>query len=327
MTSPTQIILFKTPTEPLGWDPYHIAFAEIGYEARFVSVLKETFRIHELKGIIAAGGGDWEGVVMMSRRGAEGWVKAAKAITEDDGQSSGDNRRRDVSPSRVIRSDKPRLGELVCSRTSFSSRFVTFAGIPDWSSIPLYTVGTSARDVIINATIPPRSKPDTSDSPLSAKSVSALTPILLNIPPGDKSYKPYLVIRGDKSLDEIPSALVRAGRVVREVTVYETVEDPELGQRIDGSFESLPDKGTVWLAFFSPSSARMILPHLRRLGDMFRMNDIATAAGQPSLQVRVAAIGETTRTFLKGEGMGVDAIAEEPSAEGLVKAMNQAHER
>ena len=124
---------------------------------------------------------------------------------------------------------------------------------------------------------------------------------------------PYLVIRGDKSLDEIPLALKNAGRKVREITVYETSEHPELEQRIFQIFNNLGRSysGMLWFAFFSPSSAGMVLPYLQSSGFLRK----------PSSEMRIAAIGETTKRFIEDEGLVVHAVAEGPNAASLVQAI------
>lgn len=124
------------------------------------------------------------------------------------------------------------------------------------------------------------------------------------------------MVRGDKSLEEVPSALKEAGREVREVTVYETAEEPKLSQRVSEISKEIHGETTVWLAFFSPSSAKMVLPHIRSAGLLDRTGR----------EVRVAAIGETTRRFLEGGGWLVDAIAAEPNAEGLFEAIRAAED-
>ena len=102
---------------------------------------------------------------------------------------------------------------------------------------------------------------------------------------------------------------------MQEVTVYETVEHPELEHRFEAIIADLGNLEEAWMAFFSPSSAGMVLPYLRRLGVFSRSKE---AVGP-----KVAAIGGTTRKYLEGEGVKVDAVADEPKAEGLVAAIRR----
>ena len=75
------VLLFRSPTSPPTSDPYHVLLTRHGYAAEPIPVLTETFRVDELGAIIEDGPGKWEGVVMMSRRGAEGWVRAAQGVS------------------------------------------------------------------------------------------------------------------------------------------------------------------------------------------------------------------------------------------------------
>ncbi len=300
------VILFRAPINPSSSDPYHLTFQQHGYEATSVPVLTETFRTDELRRILERGCQGYDGVVIMSRRGAEGWVRAATAIS---GASEGLE-----APSSTRASKTPDGGEPhdcdPCSSQDIAAPL-------HWSTIPLFTVGSSARDTSARAVISSNLKLDTSNQSLTAKSATALIPILLQ----NHSARSFLIIRGDRSLDEIPAALVSAGRKVRETTLYETIEHPELGRRVSAITEGLPN-GAIWMTFFSPSSAGMALSYLRRLG----MLSSTDGSGGLRERVRIAAIGETTRRFLEDQGVEVDAVAEEPNAEGLVEAIRRAGE-
>ena len=112
MRSPSQIIIFKTPassSEDGNSDPYQDALIPNSYIPSFVSVLSETYRLGELNEIIQSGLGSkdqakanerglgdggldegrgamegdrtrWEGVIVSSKRGAEGWMQAVENI-------------------------------------------------------------------------------------------------------------------------------------------------------------------------------------------------------------------------------------------------------
>lgn len=128
-------------------------------------------------------------------------------------------------------------------------------------------------------------------------------------------------------------ALRSAGYTVREVQVYATGSIPDLAANIgahigdmaaekddrqaDSPSPSLAAE-KVWLAFFSPSSAEFALPHLVPL--LGSSSSEVSARG--SKHIRVFAIGETTARFLRGRGITVDAVAAEPSAVGLVQAID-----
>lgn len=100
---------------------------------------------------------------------------------------------------------------------------------------------------------------------------------------------------------------------------------------------------TLWLAFFSPSSAGWVLPHLQLDGlevllpqkeyqqpPQQQEQSVANEASERTEQqhhtagrtLRVAAIGETTARYLREKGVRVDAVAEEPTALGLLRAID-----
>lgn len=157
----------------------------------------------------------------------------------------------------------------------------------------------------------------------TAKSASVLVPLMLDQP---DSGRPYLLIRGDKSLHEIPDGLRAAGRSAAEVVVYETTENPELPARVAEVSRQLADQSTgAWLAFFSPSSAKMALAHVRQQPTCQHVGHTLEWAGQKAM---IFAIGETTRKYLEEEeGLAVDATAIEPTPAGLVHALQDADER
>lgn len=178
----------------------------------------------------------------------------------------------------------------------------------------------------------------------SAKSAGALVPLLLdalpmssdrtldqddsasaleqyaeksNGPTGSSPYRPYLIIRGDKSLEEIPAALKQAGRDVVELTVYSTSPRSDIAQSLAVALRTVCQNEApptpIWLAFFSPSSASYVLPH------------IPTGLLEQS-RLRYFVIGETTRSYLEEQGMTVHAVAGEPNARGLSTAILAAGE-
>jgi len=152
-------------------------------------------------------------------------------------------------------------------------------------------------------------------------------------------YRPYLLIRGDKTLEEIPTALKESGREVVELVVYSTTARPDIQENIasvlsaikstasqtrsdgidvqnglydhtaEGPDTSTPDNRPastpVWLAFFSPSSAAFVLPYLPPHG-------------------RIFVIGETTRNWVEAQGLQADAVGAEPTALGMLAAMSKA---
>lgn len=168
-----------------------------------------------------------------------------------------------------------------------------------WNTVQLFTVGSSSIEHLASAqtTLPLHLQLD-AKSAVQAKSASELLPLLTARRQGS-----YLIIRGDKSTEELQLGLTAAGREYRETTVYTTSPRPSLR----GDIDAMGELDSGWMVFFSPSSAEWVLPLLpARLG-----------LGQ----YRIAAIGLTTERFLVQQGLQVSAVAEEPTAEGLLRAI------
>jgi len=122
-------------------------------------------------------------------------------------------------------------------------------------------------------------------------------------------------------MDEIPDGLERAGRVVKEVVVYQTTEDPTLRSSIGKALSKERDKGKrKWLIFFSPSSAGYVIPHLRGFGIITLSSENGS---RDEAIVKIAAIGETTKRYLEDVGIKVDAVAEEPTPVALLRSIQR----
>jgi uroporphyrinogen-III synthase len=81
-----RVVLFKTQSEVNGSDAYRESFAQAGFEVQYIPVLQEEYHVDELSQLISDSEADWGGVVITSKRGAEGWAQAAKRCK--DGPSS-----------------------------------------------------------------------------------------------------------------------------------------------------------------------------------------------------------------------------------------------
>ncbi len=109
--------------------------------------------------------------------------------------------------------------------------------------------------------------------------------------------RPLLFLCGNLRRDEIPSALKEAGVPFEELQVYETLQ----AETIDLSSHPKPD----WVVFFSPSGVEAV----------------SRAADLDWINVRLAAIGETTAEAIHQRGFDVEAVAAEPTPESLLEAI------
>jgi uroporphyrinogen-III synthase len=112
---------------------------------------------------------------------------------------------------------------------------------------------------------------------------------------------------------------MNAQRTFFETTVYSTTCRPSLELDVRSLVEDIGDrKEETWLAFFSPSSAELVLDYLPSPKE---------SAGSGSWRgYRTASIGETTAQFLVEHRVEVHAVAKEPTAEGLLSAIQASQE-
>lgn len=113
----------------------------------------------------------------------------------------------------------------------------------------------------------------------------------------------------------------------------------------DGGRSQSAQRTRLWIVLFSPSGAQAVLPLLRKLnlvgppttpGSTPTPHQERSTALQPRttdrvmhprLDVRLAAIGPTTRDWLEADGVGCDAMARSPDPEGLAEALREAEAR
>lgn len=77
----TRVILFKAPGSSDEPDPYRLRFESASYRLGYVPVLQEFFDTAELSGLLSESD-NWAGVIITSKRGAEGWIKAVQSIED-----------------------------------------------------------------------------------------------------------------------------------------------------------------------------------------------------------------------------------------------------
>ncbi|WWC97312.1 hypothetical protein V866_004191 [Kwoniella sp. B9012] len=295
---PIPVILFKTPSPSSSLDPYTQSLSSTSYQPTFIPVLEETYDTTSLVPILEGGSENWEGVIITSRRGAEGWVRA-------------------VSESRASSSKKGK-------------------GKGRWDEVPLFTVGTASSDYLSESTIPPGYIPHdvTYKGGVPPKSAVHLIPHIINrLPRLEERYRKYLFVRGDKSTEVLQDELRSNGRIVEEVMVYSTTPKLDIAKNIekyresqqtqpqpksdgdrDGKEDGQAEKG--WFCFFSPSGAEVVLPHLKDPKDDEHGFEDGYWKGW-----KIFVIGETTKKYFEERGINVNAVAERPNPQGLLDAI------
>ncbi|KAE8284164.1 Uroporphyrinogen-III synthase [Larimichthys crocea] len=108
----------------------------------------------------------------------------------------------------------------------------------------------------------------------------------------------------------LPTALRDNGVPLETLTVYQTVEHPDLEKNLKNYFT---EQGTpASIAFFSPSGVKFCLEVVQRL------------SGEELCQIKFGAIGPTTEATMTAEGLHVSCVAEKPTAEHLAAAIAKA---
>lgn len=197
----------------------------------------------------------------------------------------------------------------------------------------LFTVGTSSLEHLAahKEHVPPPYRVDAS-SAIQAKSATELLPLILAHPAGKVGR--ILILRGDKSMESLQDGLRENSRTYTELTVYETSARPTLEKDISAILAQHDEGESMWLAFFSPSSAEMVIRTLTSTSgtqDGERMKQTNDPQEDCELEerrkevlwtrCRVAAIGETTARYLVEREIRVEAVAKEPTAQGLLEAV------
>ncbi|MFB6099402.1 MAG: uroporphyrinogen-III synthase, partial [Salinibacter sp.] len=175
--------------------------------------------------------------------------------------------------------------------TALSELFGEQSGLADeWRGAPAYAVGPKTARCLRKFGLRPRGDDAGSAAALAERIVA------------EKPSVPLLFLCGNRRRDTLPHRLREAGIPFDEVVVYET--------RTREALTLPPSEGSTWLVFFSPSGLEAI-----------EQSESVTPA-----DYRRAAIGPTTAGALREAGWSVDAVAEEPSPEGLISALPGADE-
>jgi uroporphyrinogen III methyltransferase/synthase len=124
---------------------------------------------------------------------------------------------------------------------------------------------------------------------------------------GDLRGKWVLLPRAEIARKALPEAIVAAGGVAHEISVYKT-----LPVQPDSDGLVALKSGVDWITFTSPSTVQNFVETLRgQKMDPFQL------AGKP----KIACIGPITEQAALDEGFEVNAVAEEYTTDGLIDAL------
>lgn len=174
------------------------------------------------------------------------------------------------------------LGRLFAARDDLADR---------WRGAPAFAVGPKTAEHLQEVGLDPRGA-DAGDAAALVEQIIAAAPA-----------GPLLFLCGNRRRDTLPNRLQEADLAFDELVVYKTRTRRNMTLP---SAQEPPE--SPWLVFFSPSGLEAIeqAPSV----DPEQLHDS-----------RIAAIGPTTAGALEEAGWSVEAVASEPSPEGLVGAI------
>ncbi|KDQ23769.1 hypothetical protein PLEOSDRAFT_1079082 [Pleurotus ostreatus PC15] len=129
-----------------------------------------------------------------------------------------------------------------------------------------------------------------------------------------------LYLTGDKNRDTLPNILTSNNLILHQLQVYETRGSARFATDLaDVLSKGTDDNDLCWIVYFAPSAAEFVTPVLNL---HFNFADSEEDPSQKRRQARVAAIGPTTRDFLRDTlKLHVHAVASKPTPDGLVSAI------
>lgn len=174
-----------------------------------------------------------------------------------------------------------------------------------WTEVPIFVVGPATAEALSSIEAPPRQVLGADASGTGG----SLARFIVDYYTQQTPSSPLLYLVGDKRRDVLPAVLREANVLYEELEVYRTDARAGFAADFEAALATMDMRSSPWIVFFSPSGVKVALPILRARGSFER--------------VRTAAIGPTTRDFLRDEmGVEADAMAVSPSAEQLVGALS-----
>lgn len=284
------VVLFRNPAGDAKQDQYaQLLTATKRFRPKSLSVLGQTFvNQHELAEVIRSESDKWSGLIATSKRAGEAWCAACKIVKQEGNR-----------------------------------------GDPDWSHVPLYTPGPATGVSFVAPDLTSSFIPRRIDAAEETGSAIPLGNFIVHHHRtlSQNPERPLLILEGDKNGPNLTETL-------GDSVVYTQRETYATGPREDLAVDLLHLCQTLaadsswnrptWLVFFAPSSAKAVL-------DCLELTEFASGlplAGTPRvesmLRFRLASVGNTTAAYLSDRGLEVEAVAKQPTAEGVRDALQEA---
>ncbi|NXO03594.1 HEM4 synthase, partial [Rhinopomastus cyanomelas] len=169
-----------------------------------------------------------------------------------------------------------------------------------WNAKPTYVVGKATAALVEEVGLTPQGEKSGNAEKLAEYICSR-----------EKPNSPALLFPcGALKREVLPTELREKGISLESLTVYQTVQHPDLQQSLSSYFSQQGIPASV--VFFSPSGVRFCLQHIQKLsGDLIN-------------RVKFAAIGPTTTEALEAAGIPVSCTAETPTPQDLAAGIHKA---
>ncbi|KAF4568431.1 hypothetical protein EYR40_010161 [Pleurotus pulmonarius] len=204
-----------------------------------------------------------------------------------------------------------------CEAWKNASDLVAAPSLARWCALPFYVVGKSTASALRELDNAPKDIRGEDSG-----NAEHLARYILN-DTRQMSGK-LLYLTGDKNRDTLPSILASGGLVLHQIQVYETRGSAHFTTDLEGLLnKGTDDNDSWWIVYFAPSAAEFVTPALNL---HFNFTGSKDDPPQKRRQARVAAIGPTTRDFLRDSlKLHVHAVASKPTPDDLVSAI-KAHD-
>ncbi|KAM6499358.1 Tetrapyrrole biosynthesis, uroporphyrinogen III synthase [Amanita muscaria] len=287
MSSCRTVLFLRSPSIDSP-DRYESVFSSAGYNPISIPVLETRLtETTSLARLIQSGPETHSGVIVTSARACEAWKAAVETITPENNSVS-------------------------------------------WSTVSFYVVGPRTASFLSSlysvfsddhrrSLVP---SPSMIRGQESGNGDELARFILQDLKTSNKAKK-LLYLTGDKNRETLPSILAEGDVELNSLQVYETRRSSTFEADLEKVVQTQPG---WWIVFFAPSAAQLVAPILAQYFTLPRIDDSsANAEPIPKKDVRVAAIGPTTVTFLHDTlRLSVSATASKPNPESLLLAIQRA---